>query len=96
MSKENWRAIQEEERRQAEAIDARVGTIASQFRSVTELLTELFERQAALEAIVKQQQELLEQCYETIGAEYGNGPAILHEITVMQQRATVVVEQPVK
>lgn len=85
-----------EERKQVEAIDARVGAIGNQFRKVEQLLTALFERQLDLEAIVQQQQELLQRCYETIEAEYGNGPAILHEITVMQQRATAVIEQRVK
>lgn len=80
----------------AEAIDARVGAIGSHFRKVERLLTTLFERQMDLEAIIKQQQELLTECYETIEVEYGNGPAILHEITAMQQRATAVVEQTVK
>lgn len=96
MSEENWQAIQANEREQVEAIDERVGAIGSQFRKVEQLITELFERQLDLEAVVKQQQELLTKCYETIEAEYGNGPTILHEITVMQQRATAVVGQSVK
>ena len=84
------------EKEKIEAIDARVGHIFGQFKNVTELLTVLLERQLYLEEFIDKQQKLLQECYETIEAEYGNGPTILQEITELQQRGKEMLEQTVK
>lgn len=45
-----------------------------------------------LKALINDQMEALEECYQTIEAEYGKGPSILRTIEELRERASKLLE----
>ena len=80
------------EREKIDAIDARVGRIARQFRGVEELLTALFERQMDLEELVREQQSYLQICAEKLGKDH----PMVEQINALQQHVNEALERSVK
>lgn len=46
-----------------------------------------------LKALINDQMEALEECYQTIEAEYGEGPSILKTIEELRERASKLLEE---
>ncbi len=84
------------EREKIDAIDGRVGRISRQFRGVEDLLTALFERQMNLEALVSEQQVLLQRYQQWFVDEYGEKYPFVEQIADIQVRVDEVMEQSVK
>ncbi len=84
------------EREKIEAIDARVGHVAGQFRRVENLLTELFERQMGLEELVREQQELLQTWMTDILEGDGYDHPMVARLKELEQRTDAVLAHSVK
>lgn len=69
---------------QQEAWDKQVQEIQG---TIARIEKQVLDRMEALEQLVRDQDALLQESFDTIEAEYGNGPKILYQILDLQQRA---------